>query len=247
MMRKHIALLCFGLIFIVSSNIFLVFVIPDIKSHSSVNINTTLIHQAPSIDEYTSNQDINIIPINHTSSIDEYPSNQDINIIPINQTSSIDEYPSNQDIQIIPIDPSPSMDEEHNIRGITIATIVEPPIIELIVEPTILELIDDLIEGVLNSPDECWQKPASNRINTIINKLNTLKDIVFLNNFESAYDKLLHEIKPKLTGKKTDENEEEWGNGINKKPWVICDDHNLYYQEVCNEILSLLKNGSQPA
>lgn len=176
MMRKHIALLCFGLIFIVSSNIVGTLIIFDINSHRNVNSN------------------------------------------------------------IFPIDQSPSVDEEHNSGETSIATIVEP---------NIYELIDNLIEKIEGSPDECWRKPASNRKYTMINKLTTLKDMVSLNNLEGAYDKLLHDIKPKLTGLKTDENEEEWGNGVFNNPWVICDDYNLDFQIDCNEILSLLKNFNQ--
>ena len=176
MMRKHIALLCFGLIFIVSSNIVGALIIFDINSHRNVNSN------------------------------------------------------------ILPIDQSPLVDEEHNSGDTSIATIVEP---------TIYELIDDLITKIQDLLDECWRKPASNRKNTMINKLTTLKDMVSLNNLEGAYDKLLHDIKPKLTGLKTDENEEEWGNGTFKNPWVICGDYNLDFQIDCNEILSLLKNFNQ--
>ena len=175
MMRKHIALLCFGLIFIVSSNIVGVLIFFNINSR---NVNS--------------------------------------NIISIEQSTLVD--------------------EEQNSQDGTIATVPEP---------TILEFIDILIENISSSPDECWRKPVSNKKNTMISKLTTLKDMVSLNNFEGAYDKLLHDIKPKLTGKKTDENEEEWGNGIFKNPWVICDDYNLYYQEGCNVILSQLKNGNQ--
>ncbi|MFX1325653.1 MAG: hypothetical protein ACFE8N_11900 [Promethearchaeota archaeon] len=46
------------------------------------------------------------------------------------------------------------------------------------------------------------------------NKLNELQDMISENSFEEAYDKLLHDIKPKLTGLKTDENELPYGNGI---------------------------------
>ena len=54
---------------------------------------------------------------------------------------------------------------------------------------------------------------------------------------EEAYDKLLYDIKPKLTGLKTDENENLWGNGVFTNPWV----NSLELQEIlrvsCNEIL----------
>ncbi len=95
-------------------------------------------------------------------------------------------------------------------------------------------LIESLIKKINDSLDECWRKPANNRKNTMINKLNGLKDLVSDDNLEDVYNKLLHEIKPKLTGLKTDENEEAWGNGVFKNPWVIC----LDLQDEFNEILA---------
>jgi len=176
MMRKHIALLCFGLIFIVSSNIVGALIIFDINSHRNVSSNT------------------------------------------------------------LPIDQSQLVDEEHNSVDISIATIGEP---------TIYELIDILIEKIEGSPDECWRKPSSNRKDTMIKKLTKLKDMVSLNNLEGAYNKLLHAIKPKLTGLKTDENEDLWGNGEFKNPWVICADLNEEFMSDCNEILSQIKDFNQ--
>jgi len=56
-----------------------------------------------------------------------------------------------------------------------------------------------------------------------------------------VYEDLLHDIKPKLTGLKTDENEEPWGNGVFKKPWVICPELQETFQVSCNVILGDLK------
>jgi len=95
-------------------------------------------------------------------------------------------------------------------------------------------LINQLIAIIEESPDESWRKPANNRKNTMINKLNALKDLVSDDNLEDAYNKLFHEIIPKLTGLKTDENEETWGNGVFKNPWVICPD----LQQVFLDILA---------
>ncbi|MCK4779218.1 MAG: hypothetical protein KAT57_03475 [Candidatus Lokiarchaeota archaeon] len=99
-------------------------------------------------------------------------------------------------------------------------------------------LIDQLIEKIQASSDECWRKPANNRKNTMINKLNGLKDLVSDDNLEDVYNKLLHEIKPKLTGLKTDENEEAWGNGVFKNPWVICPTLQEELRLICNDILA---------
>ena len=56
--------------------------------------------------------------------------------------------------------------------------------------------------------------------------------------FFDAYNKLLHDVKPKLTGLKTNENEEPWGNGVFKNPWVSDAGLNEEFRTDCNEILS---------
>ena len=91
--------------------------------------------------------------------------------------------------------------------------------------------------NIQTSPDECWKKPAQNRKNTITNKLTELQELIDMENFEDAYDKLLHEIKPKLTGLKTDENELSWGNGIYDQALVICETLREQYRIACNLIL----------
>ncbi len=117
------------------------------------------------------------------------------------------------------------------------------------IEPVsfIIQLIDQVIERIQSSSDDCWSKPASNRKNTMINKLIALKELVSSANYEGAYDKLLHDIKPKLTGLKKDENEDPWGNGVFKNPWVICNDLNEDFTSECNEILYQLKDCNPPA
>lgn len=92
-------------------------------------------------------------------------------------------------------------------------------------------LIDQLIEKIQTSAEECWRKPATNRKETVINKINGL-------NLEDLYDKLLHDIKPKLTGLKTDEDENPWGNGVFNNPWVICPDLQEEFRLLCNDLLN---------
>lgn len=100
-------------------------------------------------------------------------------------------------------------------------------------------LIDQLIEIINTSSADCWRKPANNRKNTMINKLNALYDLFSDDNLEDLYNKLLHDIKPKLTGIKTDENEEAWGSGVFKNPWVICPELQEELRVICNDILAV--------
>ncbi len=62
--------------------------------------------------------------------------------------------------------------------------------------------IDQFKITINSSPEECWKQPAQNRKNAICNKLTELQLLITCENFEEAYDKLLHDIKPKLTGLK---------------------------------------------
>ena len=100
--------------------------------------------------------------------------------------------------------------------------------------------IDQLISKIDSYPDDCWRN-ASNK-NTIEDKLMELKNLVSSDILGEVYDKLLHDIKPKLTGLKTDENEEPWGNGVFDNPWVICKELQDEYCLDCNEILDHLSS-----
>jgi len=100
--------------------------------------------------------------------------------------------------------------------------------------------IDQLNAEIQESPDECWTGPVSNRKSAMNNKLDELKELIASGAFNEAYDKLFHDIKPKLTGLKTNENEIPWGNGVFNNPWVTCPDLQEAFREKCNEILFLL-------
>ncbi|NVM36375.1 MAG: hypothetical protein HWN81_12325 [Candidatus Lokiarchaeota archaeon] len=98
--------------------------------------------------------------------------------------------------------------------------------------------LDEFKQEIQASPDDGWRKPAQNRKDTICNKLSALQDLINEGNFEEAYDKLLYDIKPKLTGLKEDENEEPWGNGDFKQAWVTCEGLREIFNTKCNLILS---------
>jgi len=71
-------------------------------------------------------------------------------------------------------------------------------------------------------------------------KLTALKHMIDTLVFLDAYNKMLHDIKPKLTGLKIDENENQWGNGVFKNPWV---EDSIFQEELlldCNELLGFI-------
>ena len=98
--------------------------------------------------------------------------------------------------------------------------------------------IDEFKEVIENSLNDSWKKPAQNRKNTVCNKLTELQQLIIEEQFEEAYNKLLHDIKPKLTGLKQNEHGEPWGNGVYEKAWVTCDELRVTFEEECNLILS---------
>ncbi|MFX1379832.1 MAG: hypothetical protein ACFFA4_12150, partial [Promethearchaeota archaeon] len=101
--------------------------------------------------------------------------------------------------------------------------------------------IEQLINKIKSSKCDCWRKPCCNRKKTMVNKLLELQDLFKSDKFDCAFKKLLHDIKPKLTGLKTDQNEEPWANGVFNNPWIICDQLKEEFRIVCNNILSHIK------
>ncbi|MFX1506809.1 MAG: hypothetical protein ACFFDC_11965 [Promethearchaeota archaeon] len=94
--------------------------------------------------------------------------------------------------------------------------------------------IEQLIVAVIESPDEQWGDPTENRKAAVVNKLTELAILVNSMNFLEAYDKLLHDIKPILTGLKVDETGLEFGNGTFKNAWFTGDN----YVDICDLLLT---------
>lgn len=127
--------------------------------------------------------------------------------------------------------------EDKIVEDVNINIIIEtqPP---EVVGGDVISIIDELIEKIIESPENCWKKPAPNRKNTTIYKLTSLQELIEQELLEEAYNKMLHDIKPKLTALKTNENEEPWGNGAFKQAWVVCEDLRGVFRVDCNTILN---------
>ncbi len=97
--------------------------------------------------------------------------------------------------------------------------------------------IEEFKETIRNSPEDSWKKPAQNRKSTICNKLTELQQLIEEENFKEAYNKLLHDIKPKLTGLKQDEHGIPWGNGVYDQAWVTCSNLRANFIIECDLIL----------
>ncbi len=106
---------------------------------------------------------------------------------------------------------------------------------------TLLAELDAIISLVNESPDSVWRDPALARKQEMLEKLSEIRNLVLAGDYSTAYDQLLHDIKPKLTGLKTDEDEIPWGNGVFNNPWVINEELHQVFKDQVNIVLRGLK------
>ena len=75
---------------------------------------------------------------------------------------------------------------------------------------------------------------------TLLNKWNELYELVLNEEFVDAYDKLLHDIKPKLTGLKEDENGNIYSNGVFNNSWIDNPELQTEFAEMTDVLMSSL-------
>ena len=119
-----------------------------------------------------------------------------------------------------------------------------------VVPPNLSEEVDQLIDMIEESERNDWKWPWRLRKHIMIKKVTRLQEMVEDGEYADAYDKLLHDIKPKLTGLKTDENEEPWSPNKGRwfwrwwfRSWVRDDTLKEDFRLKCNRILTLLNEG----
>jgi hypothetical protein len=88
-----------------------------------------------------------------------------------------------------------------------------------LVRELVLDEIAMIEYMIFHAPANYWRN-ANNR-NTMLQKVDELISLVTNCMFSDAYDKLLHDIKPKLTGLTDNENGIVFGNGIFKNAWIL--------------------------
>jgi hypothetical protein len=99
--------------------------------------------------------------------------------------------------------------------------------------------VDGLVAMV--GETDCWKKPVENRQATMMSKLVELQELIDTGFLQDAYDKLLHDIKPKLTALKEDEAGETFGNGVFKNAWITCQPVMDEFEVLCDDLLGLVK------
>ncbi|PWI46610.1 hypothetical protein CEE45_15960 [Candidatus Heimdallarchaeota archaeon B3_Heim] len=94
---------------------------------------------------------------------------------------------------------------------------------------SIIEVINALKEKIQDSPGSAWKRPTSIRKFVMLIKLNVLKRQVAKNNSEAAYDKMVQDIKPKLT-----------------TSWVINEELQAEFGVDCDNILAKIEALTTP-
>jgi hypothetical protein len=118
-----------------------------------------------------------------------------------------------------------------------------------VVTPNVSEEIDQLIDMIEESSKKDWKRPGWLRKYIMIRKVTRVKAMVDDGNFTDAYDKMLHNIKPKLTGLKTDENEDPWTQNNCRfrwwwwRSWVKSSELKEEFRLKCNRIMTMLNEG----
>ncbi|MHA1267789.1 MAG: COG1470 family protein [Candidatus Helarchaeota archaeon] len=108
-----------------------------------------------------------------------------------------------------------------------------------------LENLGDKIRYLAETEPVIFGKNPMQRANSLSKKISETITYLSLLTDKScieAYNKLLHDIKSKLTGLKEDENGITFGNGVFKQPWITDENYQQYFNKKCNNILENIQN-----
>jgi hypothetical protein len=109
---------------------------------------------------------------------------------------------------------------------------------------SIIYFLNKLREDLDYIPDNAWKNPASHLRKAMD---NMIKEVIIKMSggtpelYGEAYDMLLHDIKAKLTGLKTNEDKIPWDGGIFNNPWIIDDEYQQFLANTCNLLLNDIK------
>jgi len=131
----------------------------------------------------------------------------------------------------------PSVEGDFSCNFSIEVVIVFPP------SETLPELLGKLNTTIMLLDNNAFDRNPAQRKNALGNKIQLISKLVDFDcsiAYIISYYILLIDIKPKLTGLKTDENEIPWGNGVFKNPWVISSTAQESLLIQCNQILAEL-------
>ncbi|UCE38650.1 MAG: VCBS repeat-containing protein [Thermoplasmata archaeon] len=91
------------------------------------------------------------------------------------------------------------------------------------------DLLDEIIEYILKLPDTCFKNNADQRKNSLVNKLEAVRDMINEGDYDGAISKLENDIRPKMDGE---------GNN----DWIICEDAQEDLTEMIDELVDYLES-----
>ncbi len=94
------------------------------------------------------------------------------------------------------------------------------PTIQVIIGASadVTDMLMALHDAIKSTSETDWNNPHNSQ--AMLNKVEELIALAEAGNYAEVYDKLLHDVKPKLTGLKVDENGNTFGDGTFKNQWI---------------------------
>jgi outer membrane protein assembly factor BamB len=92
-----------------------------------------------------------------------------------------------------------------------------------------MDLLDKIIQYILGLDDECFKNNADNRKNSLVNKLEEVREMINSGDYEGAIDKLVNDIRPKMDGE-------------GKNDWIICETAQSDLTGMIDELIEYLKS-----
>jgi hypothetical protein len=101
--------------------------------------------------------------------------------------------------------------------------------LENVIDVDPMDLLDKIIEYILGLDDDCFKNNADNRKNALVNKLESVRDMINAGDYEGAIDKLTNDIRPKMDGE-------------GKNDWIICEEAQDDLTGMIDELIEYLES-----
>jgi hypothetical protein len=95
------------------------------------------------------------------------------------------------------------------------------------------DLLDKIIEYILNLPDECFKNNPDQRKNSLVNKLEEVREMILNGEYEDAISKLKDDIRSKMDGSI---------DGDPNNDWITCEDAQFDLTEMIDRLIEYLES-----
>jgi outer membrane protein assembly factor BamB len=95
--------------------------------------------------------------------------------------------------------------------------------------PGPLDLLDKIIEYILGLDDDCFKNNADSRKDTLVSKLEEIREMINDGNYDAAISKLENDIRPKMDGE-------------GKNDWITCESAQSDLTGMIDELIEYLES-----